>query len=298
MIDIQHMKLIQITITHKCPFDCCHCSQLVPHQPKPFTMTLDEVENALQSLEAYPGHVGIFGGEPLLHPQFPEICKLMQKYVPVKLRRELWTMGAKWDKYKSIVKETFYDEAIAYNEHQRGQPCWHQPLQICIDEVIEDTALRVKIRDNCWVQQRWSASITPFGAFFCEIAAARAHMVERPIGLPVVKGWWKRPIADYSLQKTLCKSCSACLPMPMIANDSQEWDDVSPVMMKVLKALGSPKCLEGNCKVVDIERLREYYAGHKFQPEDDYRKRGGFKDFPKWQPWNYRNIEDKAHGPK
>lgn len=297
MIDVKYQKLIQITVTHKCPFDCCHCSQLVPHMAKPFTMSLEQVETALKTLIDYPGHIGIFGGEPLLHPKFPEICKLMQKYVPVKLRRELWTMGANWKKYKDIIEETFYKEAIAYNEHEKEQSCWHQPLQIAIEEVVKDKDLMWRIINNCWVQLRWSAAITPKGAYFCEVAAARAHLFGKPNGIPVEKGWWKRDLSVYREQiESLCPKCSACLPMPMKANDKQEWDDVSPGMLQKLYDLDSPKAARGKCKTYDVEKLKEFYKGHKFEPETEYNKRGYFKDFPDWKPNLYRL--EKKHEPK
>jgi hypothetical protein len=262
-------------------------------------MSLGEIENGLQTLRDYPGHVGLMGGEPTMHPKFAEICKLYQKYVPVKARRELWTAGYKWKEYKDLIHETFYPELIAYNEHLETQPCWHQPLQIAINRVIEDSIIRYKVIDNCWVQQRWSASITPMGAYFCEVAAARAAVFGNPKGLPVIKDWWKKGLSYYQYQKmALCNLCSACLPMPLIANDNQEWDDVSENNYKRLKEAGSPKLKQGKCKVYDVEQLKEYYKGHKFEPQDDYEKRGGFKDFPDWEPWNYRALENKAHGPK
>jgi hypothetical protein len=42
-------------------------------------MSLDYVEKCLDSLEGWPNRVGIMGGEPLLHPEFPEICKTSSK---------------------------------------------------------------------------------------------------------------------------------------------------------------------------------------------------------------------------
>lgn len=292
MIPPAHQKLIQITVTHKCPFNCCHCSQLVPHQPKPFVMSLAEVENALQSLVDYPGHIGIFGGEPLLHPQFDEICRLMQKYVPVKARRELWTMGANWGKYKDIIEDTFYKELIAYNEHEEEQPCWHQPVQIAIEEVITHPLRMWDIIENCWVQLRWSSAITPMGAYFCEVASARAMMMGRPEGIPVEKGWWKRPLSHFEYQMDLCKKCSACLPMPMKANSNQGWDDISPQNFKIMGKSKRP------CKIYDIKSLREYYKNHIFEPQTEYLLRGGFKDFPDWTPWRYRPLSEKKHCPE
>lgn len=296
MINPATMKLIQICITHVCPYKCANCSQLVPHQKKPFFMTLEQVENALKTLVDFNGHIGVFGGEPLLHWQFKEVCELMQKYIPVKARRELWTAGYKWDKHKDIINETFYPELVAYNEHKSEQECWHQPLQIAIEEVIEDEGLMWKIISNCWVQQRWSASITPKGAYFCEVAAARAHLFGKPEGLPVEKGWWRRPLSDYMYQiKELCPQCSACLPMPTCANDSQDYDDVSQGMFNKLIEVESPKCAQNKCRIFDIDPLREYYKDHTFEPDDDYLMRGGFVDFKDWHPWIYR--EEKKHEP-
>ena len=290
MIPPRDMMLIQITVNNHCEHDCCHCSQLVPHQCNKYDMSLEQVESALISLQGFNGHIGCFGGNPLLHPQFPEICKLYQKYIPVKLRRELWCSGQNYGKYIRIIKETFYDESVAYNEHEDGQECWHQPLQIAIEEVIDDGQLMRDIILNCWVQQRWSAAITPKGAYFCEIAAARAHLLGEPKGLPLEKDWWKWPISTYHKQiSELCPKCSACLPMPMKPNDKQEWDDVSPLMFEKLKDSKRP------CRVYDLERLKEYYKGHTFEFETDYLLRGGFKDFPDWRPWNYREF--KKHEP-
>jgi len=300
MIRPAEMKLIQIVVNNICENDCSNCSQMVGHicKSRKYNMGLEQVENALRSLEDYPGHIGIFGGNPLLHPQFPEICKLLQKYVPVKARRELWCSKKNYEKHRSIIKETFYDELVAYNEHEEEQPCWHQPNMIAIKEVISDNVLRDKIIENCWVQLRWSAAITPMGAYFCEVASARANMLGGPEGLPVEPGWWKRPIEDFTYQKkALCHLCSMCLPMPMRANDSQEWDDISPGMKEVLKEVGSPRYKRGKCKVVDIEKLKKFLEGHTFEPETEYRKRGYFKDFPDWTPNVYRPFSEKKHSP-
>ncbi len=313
-VEPKFAKVIQLEITNACPFKCCHCSRLIGHHQKSFFMTLGEVEQALKTLEDYPGHIGIMGGEPTLHPHFEEICKLLQKYVFVKARRELWTMGAGWEKYKDIIEETFYPELISYNDHSKDQPCWHQPLQIAIDEVFngsftigkfdeadarkkEDEKLLWKIIDNCWIQQRWSPSITSMGAYFCETAAARAVLFGNPKGIPVEGGWWKRPQADWEYQRELCKSCSACLPMPMIPNDKQLWDDVSQGMLVKLNKLASPKCADGLCHCTDLEGLRAYYKRHTFTPNPEYRERGSFLDFPDWHPWRYRAAEDIKHSP-
>ena len=307
MINVSEMKLIQILITNKCNMSCTHCSQMCPHQPKPFNMKLEEIENALSTLVDYPGHIGLFGGEPTLHPQFKEILALLRKYVPVKARRELWTNGANYEKYRSEIEETFYKELVAYNEHEDQQPCWHQPNQIAAKEVFSgmvtgdtanDESIMWKVIDNCWVQNRWSAAVTPQGAYFCEVAAARAMMIGEPQGIRIRKDWWKEPLQTYRfLKETLCPDCSMCLPMDMRPNDKQEYDDVSPKMLQKLKRIGSPAALKDKCKAFNVALLQQYYQCRSWEPETDYLKRGGWKDFEGWMPWNYRDFEEKKHSP-
>jgi hypothetical protein len=271
-------------------------------------MPLSLIEQSLETLQDFPGHVGLFGGEPTYHPQFKEICKLYQKYIPVKARRELWTMGYDYDKYRDIINETFYPELVAYNEHEKKQPCWHQPLQVAIEEVfngkvtgdeLSDRNLASRIISNCWVNNRWSAAITPMGVYFCEVAAARAIAFGFPLGLPIEKGWWKKPADDWIYQQNiLCRACSACLPMETKPNDKQDFDWVSPEIGNILRCEESPWAIKGKIKDFDMDGLRKYYAGHKFIPETEYTKRGGFKDFPDWTPWKYRPLEEKKHSPE
>ena len=301
-----HKKLIQIVVTHACPFKCSHCSQMVPHQHNNNTMSLDEIENALYTLRDYPGHIGLFGGEPTIHPNFEEICKLYQKYIPVKARRELWTMGYNFDRYRNLIDETFYPELVAYNEHEESQPCWHQPVNIAVDEVFngevtgcicKDDAIMETVINNCWVDRRWSAAITKHGAFFCEIAAARA-MILGVKGVPVIDGWWKEPESTFKYQKGMCYMCSACLPMEAKPNDSQEYDDVSILNNIELKIKNSPWASNGKTHIVSMDKIRDYLRGHKFKVEKEYEKRGGFRDFKDWHPWIYRPFEEKKHRPE
>lgn len=306
MIPVAHKKCIQIIVTHLCEnrSKCVHCSQSVPHQAKPFVMSLAEVEQALRSLEDYPGHVGIFGGNPLLHPEFPEICALLKKYVPVKARRELWCSNSGWEKHRAVIDDTFYPELVAFNAHEDAQPCWHQPTHISPMEVldgtvntpIKDATNRYAIIDNCWVDLRWSAAITPKGAFFCEVAAARAHLFGDIEGLPVTPGWWKQMPGAFVGQARTCLHCSIPLPMAEIPNDfggSELASDCAHGRLINAKSPASKRTV-----VPDLEPYRAFLRDHTFTPETDYRKRGGFVDFPDWHPWIYRPFTEKKHAPR
>ena len=74
----------------------------------------------------------------------------------------------------------------------------------------------------------------------------------------------------------------------MKANSYQNFDEVSPGNLQLLRQLRSPKVQDGRVAVVDLVSLREYYKGHDFTPNPDYLMRGSFLDFPEWTPWKYR----------
>ena len=245
-------------------------------------MDLDTVEKALQSLEGFSGNVGLMGGEPTLHPDFRQICGLYQKYFPEKCRRQLWTSGHKWKEYEDIIKETFFTENILYNDHSQEDEGFHQPLLISADEIIEDKELMWELIDNCWVQTRWSPSITPKGCFFCEVAAAADMLFNGPGGWPIEKGWWRKNSEEFQDQvKRYCKDCSAAIPLE-IPSSQEKFDLISSKNLERLEKIGSPKVLRGTFKVYD-----------KPYTYDDYKKFVG-----SWAPGKFRNFIQHEPGKK
>ena len=281
------MDLIQIEITNKCTRTCANCTRLIGHHKEPFFMTLEQIETAIKSLDGFEGNIGLMGGEPTLHPQFTEVLKIYRKLIPEKKRRQFWTSGYKWEEYKKDIERTFLPINISYNDHSKKVPGWHQPLLVAIEEVVEDPKLRWGFIDNCWVQNRWSASITPKGAFFCEVAAAHAHLSPKlGEGIPVVPGWWKgKGICE--TQKFICNKCSGCLPLPGIYENHGNEDLVSPG--NYAKLYPSNKLMT----VANIALCEAHIEGRSAEAGDEP---GSLRDFPDWQPWRYRN--EIHHGPK
>lgn len=297
MIPIYQTKLIQIEVTNACHLRCANCTRFIGQHSRPYYMDLATVVKAIESLEGYKGGIGLMGGEPTLHPKFPEICKIYQKMIPERHRRGLWTAGYKWNEYKKIIYETFDEDLITYNDHSDPDEGCHQPLLVAIEEVVEDKELMWKLINNCWVQLRWSASITPKGAFFCEVAAARDHMFEGPGGWPIEKGWWKKTPEEFQDQvRRYCPRCSACLPMP-IPNNHDWRDTVSKGNALLLEKVRSPKYMQGGFIIADIEKIKEYLKGCDGVPGPEP---GSLRSHPEWTPWMYRPQywADKVHGPK
>jgi hypothetical protein len=299
MRPIKDVDVIQIDITNACHLSCANCTRFVGHHDKNFYMSLEQIENALKSIEGFTGHVGLMGGEPCLHPEFEKVCELYAKYIPEIERREIWTAGYKWDKYKDIIYKYFKEELVTYNDHSDPNEGQHQPLLIAIDEVVEDKKLMYKFIDNCWVQMRWSPVITNRGAFFCEVAGAMDATFNGAGGWHIEKDWWKKEPKDFKEQiEEFCTKCSACLPMP-VPNNHIPYDYVSPNNLKRLELINSPKLKDDRVKVVDISEVRKYLIGSDGKVSDvtpDEEGRGGLKSHPQWKPWVYRG-EDDWHAP-
>jgi hypothetical protein len=246
MIDFYNMKapgdkrptwmngIIQIHITRACNLACTHCTQGSNFGGKPVIMTLENFETAVKSLKDYFGVVGVFGGNPTMHPQFKDICTILSQHIPYE-RRGLWSNNLKG--YGQLCRETFNPEVSnlnvhcdsdAYMEMKRDWPecnpigtydSGHSPVWVAMDD-IKDLSLSEKwsLINHCDINQFWSAIIcqTKYGvrAFFCEIAGAQAMLMDSLIdtGLQVTNDWWKLPITAFEDQiREHCFKCGVPL---------------------------------------------------------------------------------------
>lgn len=289
MRPLSEMSVIQIEITNACYLKCANCTRHVGHHRKPFYMELDYIEKAIESLDGFEGNIGMMGGDPTLHPKFSEICKIYQEKIPNKRKREFWTSGFKWKEYQDVILKTFDKDRIAYNEHSTpgGK---HTPLLVSIDEIVEDKKLMWQMIDNCWIQNQWSASITPKGGFFCEVAASLDYLFNGPGGYEIKKGWWKKNPADFQDQvKRYCTSCSGALPLKQDfdgfgGRKGPAPDTISEGNLKKLLNVNSPKAQMGYYKIfnekIDLEQIQKNIKDWK--PSH-------FKPFVSHHPEDYEN---------
>ncbi|MDR1740638.1 MAG: hypothetical protein LBR38_02160 [Synergistaceae bacterium] len=143
-------------------------------------------------------------------------------------------------------------------------------------------------RDACWIQNNWSAGITPKGAFFCEVAGTMDMLFDGPGGWPVEPGWWNREPKDFGSQLEWCEMCGGCLDVPQrLSCDGR--DDVTPAMYERLKALGSPKALAGKVVVHDPAEF-DASKYHTFTSGNEYMDAGGNQRFGE----HNRNIYPKS----
>lgn len=257
------MHTIQIDITNACPNTCSNCTRFCGHHKNPFFMEFDFFKKSVDSLKDFPGIVGMIGGEPTLHPEFekfaqylastrlaePEkLCrkpiKDMSKVMHTELTQRhlhgcgLWsTLGPSYYKYFETIADTFGYQIL--NDHKN--PCKHQGLLISWKDFDISREEWITKRDKCWIQNNWSASITPKGAFFCEVAGALDMLFDGPGGWDISDPtWWTKTPDEFGEQLQWCEICGAALDTPArYSYDGR--DDISQTLLKLLEGKGSKK---------------------------------------------------------
>lgn len=283
------MGTIQIDITNACNKKCSNCTRFCGNHEKVFFMNYETFKRAVESLDGFDGIVGVIGGEPTLHPEFERFADLLHEkfgapsegegllypqkdFIHGIHQREfasevirnypnggkymkkhgagLWSnMSNTYQKHYEIIQDTFSVQYL--NDHLN--PSYHQPGLFSRKDIGIPDSEWFAMRDKCWIQNSWSATITPKGAFFCEVAGALDMLFDGPGGWKIEPGWWKRKPEDFGDQLHWCEICGFALEGRTFTRDSQEEiDDVSPTVYEMLKKINSPKLKSGHINQVKI----------------------------------------------
>lgn len=282
----KNMRIIEIDITNACDRRCSNCTRLCGHQQKPFFMDFETFKRAVDSLDGYQGIRSLMGGEPTLHPEFERFIEYLGTKFPerknpmVKPQRAdkfiekvqqvefsnfeeidegmprmdivgagmFSNMGATFKKYYEVISDIL--PFMGLNDHLNT--IYHQSALITRKELGIPDDEWVKLRDKCWLQNEWSAGITPKGCFFCEVAGVLDMLLDGPGGWPIEPGWWKRTPDQFGDQLHWCELCGFALDT-FTRDSSEEVDDISPEWYERLKAIKSPKLASGRANVLKIE---------------------------------------------
>jgi hypothetical protein len=229
--------VLQIHVTRACDLSCHHCTQGSQLSGKPVMMSPSEFETACKSLQGYFGIVGVFGGNPCLHPYFAELCEILRSYFP-RQKCGLWSNNLRG--HGAICRATFNPSVsnlnvhlsqAAYDEMKRDWPeCHpvgletdsrHSPPFVAMQDVIADEAERWRLIGQCDVNQFWSAMVCvvrgQVRGYFCELAGAQSMLHENDpdwpdLGVPAVPGWWNQGIEAFEQQvRWHCHRCGVPL---------------------------------------------------------------------------------------
>lgn len=234
--------VLQIHVTRACDLACFHCTQGSNLAGKPAMMSPEQFDEACRSLEGYFGVVGMFGGNPAMHPHFEELCRIMRTRIPFH-QRGLWCNNLRGK--GAAARITFNPEHSNINVHLSSPAAdefrrdWPEvapyikgesedsihgsPWVSMIDMGIPE-ADRWRRISRCDINQHWSAMVCVvrgrLRGYFCEIAGAQAMLHEgnpdwagtgKPMpdtGVDVAPGWWNRGMDAFSRQvEEHCHHC-------------------------------------------------------------------------------------------
>ena len=218
------MKIICIDITNKCDLACSNCTRLLENQDTFWEMTADNFRLAVRSLADFPGIVAVIGGNPAMHRNFSELCKIFIEERPDKELRGLWTNNV--FKHSDQAQEVFGIFNLNPHGVERGIKSlsklktlgWyheahsqHSPLLTAGKDLFTDVEMWDRI-SKCDVNHEWSASIVQnkgkLRAYFCEVAASFDLARGTDHGIEPVPGWWRRSLSEFDDQvKTFCPGC-------------------------------------------------------------------------------------------
>jgi len=236
-----------VDVTNKCDLACSNCTRLLENQDAFWEMTPDNFRAAVRSLKDFPGIIAMIGGNPCMHRNFEELCRIFVEEIPNQIQRGLWTNN--FFKHRDLIEQTFGTfnlnshgvpkaEAALIDLHntmiKRGATVWtygghskHAPLLTAVKDLFPEDEMWNKIA-NCDINREWSASIVQnkgeLRAYFCEVAASFDLARGTDFGHPVVDGWWQKPLAAFSDQiKRFCPGCG--VPAKQVAAlDKEEID--------------------------------------------------------------------------
>ena len=283
--------VLQVMVTRSCDLSCHGCTAGSNLVSRPATMSVDQFDEALASLEGYWGVVGMFGGNPCVHPQFDKLCERMRARLPFE-QRGLWTnnlMGKgahariTFNPKHSNINVHLNSEA--YAEFERDWPealkarpehttaglttdSRHGSPYISMKDLGIPEEERWNLIGDCDISRWWSGMIClvrgELRGFACEIAGHMAALhgdnpdwegTGQPmpdIGVPIVPGWWKAPMAAYEQQVlTCCHNCAVPLRRPgqlAIGGEVEEFSETH-------RAIARPKVKSRPVAFVGVESL-------------------------------------------
>jgi len=207
MIDLRKIKapgdtrptwrngILQVHITRACDLACTGCTQGSQLAGKPVMMTAEQFYDALLSVRDYYGVIGIFGGNPTIHPKFEAFCQILKSIIPWE-QRGLWSNNL--NGYGKLCREIFnpavsnlntHTSIERYEEMKRDWPecnpkplndSRHSPPWVAMQDLDIPVEEQERLIENCDINKLWSAMICSFRGelrgFFCELAGAQSML--------------------------------------------------------------------------------------------------------------------------
>ena len=264
---------ICLDVTNKCDLRCSNCTRLLRNQSELWDMTPDNFRLALKNLRSFRGVIAMIGGNPCMHKEFPELCRIFVEEIPEKHRRGLWSNNL--FNYQELIRDCFGHFNLNPHNMRRGIESivrlqamvrgighyhghsMHSPVLTAVRDLYPDPQEMWGVIEKCDINREWSAAVIQnkgnLRVYFCEIAASLDLARDEDHGLPLSDHWWDRPITDFASQiKHFCPGCGVSARLEG-HRDDQETDTYTPS-----NALIAEKAVKrGKRQIIEIKSIAE-----------------------------------------
>lgn len=202
-------KQINILITNVCNLSCGGCSQHCGYiqKEKLWNISIDQLKWNIELLIDCKGKIekiGIFGGEPTIHPEYEKILEMLKNFKEIKF--QIFTNGIKkyQDKWNHYYSPVYKDK----NSEKVFTPTSVAPMDIL--KVDDKTFYWEKAQKDCFMYNFCCSIIYNNKAYFCEPAAAWDIMTGENNGWDLK--WGEDPFkrTDDEIEKQALNFCYRC----------------------------------------------------------------------------------------
>ena len=180
---------IELDITWLCNLSCPHCNRSCPQAPTTEHLSLSAIAGFLDDSRARDlrwERIRLLGGEPTLHPQFPEVLDLLHAYwlwsgqtvvelatngTGARVKRTLATLPD-WLAVDDTDKSKGIDHFVPFNRAPMDRPIYRATDK----------------RNACWVAQNCGMGFGPGGYYPCGPAAGIDRVFGFDVGRPELPG--------------------------------------------------------------------------------------------------------------
>ena len=271
------MSIICVDVTNKCDLACSNCTRLLENQDALWEMTPDNFRTALRSLKDYPGIIAMIGGNPAMHRNYKELCRIFVEEVPERRQRGLWTNNV--FKHEKVSKQIFGVFNLNPHGEERGirslkeltsladQTVWyheqhsdHSPLLTAAKDLFDEEEMWKRISE-CDINQHWSATIIQNKgnprAYFCEVAASFDLARGEDHGIELTPGWWRKNIREFRDQiERFCPGCG----VPARLKGHMDYEQVDTYSRSNSDI--ALKSLQRNRKISELDRDDVVFQDH------------------------------------
>lgn len=217
-------KPVNILVTNRCNVNCMNCSQMCGlfKNAEKWDIPLNQLKNNILNLKNRRG-LGIFGGEPTIHPQWDQILKLIESFKDIHFL--IYTNTTNPKKLTNHISNiSYFKSKNRKNIYRNFVTTLEAPIDII--KIKNKTFYWELAKKNCHMWHNCRAILYDNRAYLCEPAAAFDRLILGKEKWKFGSGWQinkKDPFIKteeeiFSQAINFCYRCGWCLDRVKLNN--------------------------------------------------------------------------------